>query len=185
MVVLASEESKKFIFIKDVFEVCCYSILLSHDSKQTFAPFSLLLQNLAATQNISVNHTEIIPVHYTSGYRETLLQVVEKTKDKTRVYVFIGENVALLALMSLLGDLHEDQKFDLDQNIILAVDNSIDDDMDNDDKAECHQFIAPPWSRILYHIKSGSDWDRLHQLYRSVLRIVPGISDFRLKKYYI
>ena len=55
--------------------------------------------------------------------------MIEKTKDQTRVYVFIGENVALLALMQLLGDMHDNDQFNLDENIILAVDNS-DDDMD-------------------------------------------------------
>ena len=106
--------------------------------------------------------------------------MVEKTKDQTRVYVFIGENVALLALMSLLGELQRAGRFQLQEYVILAVDNSMDDDMDN--VTECHQFIAAPWSRVLYQTKSGSDWQELHNLYRSVLRIVPGIKDFRVKK---
>ena len=76
-----------------------------------------------------MNHTEILPIFYKKGYRETLKKVIEKTKDQTRVYVFIGENVALLSLMQLLGDMHDRNQFDLDENIILAVDNS-DDDMD-------------------------------------------------------
>ena len=98
---------------------------------------------------------------YKKGYRETLLQVIEKTQAKTRVYVFIGENVALLALMSLLGDLQEAGRFDLKEYVILAVDNSMDDDLDS--VTECHQFIAAPWSRVLYQTKSGSDWQDLHQ----------------------
>ena len=76
-----------------------------------------------------MNHTEILPIFYKKGYRETLKKVIEKTKDQTRVYVFIGENVALLSLMQLLGDMHDRNQFNLDENIILAVDNS-DDDMD-------------------------------------------------------
>ena len=130
-----------------------------------------------------MNHTEILPVFYKKGYtepyRETLKKVIEKTKDKTRVYVYIGENVALESLMQLLGDMHDQNQFDLDENIILAVDNS-DDDMDKE--TECHKFIAPPWSHVLYQTKSGSAMDRTHQLYRSVLRIVPSIKDFRAKK---
>ena len=117
---------------------------------------------------------------YKKGYRETLLQVIEKTQAKTRVYVFIGENVALLALMSLLGDLQEAGRFYLKEYVILAVDNSMDDDLDT--VTECLQFIAAPWSRVLYQTKSGSDWQDLHHLYRSVLRIVPGIKDFRMKR---
>ena len=70
-----------------------------------------------------------MPIFYKKGYRETLKKVIEKTKDQTRVYVFIGENVALLSLMQLLGDMHDRNQFNLDENIILAVDNS-DDDMD-------------------------------------------------------
>ena len=140
-----------------------------------------MTQRFAIKHNISVNHTEIIPDHLTRKETDRKLrQVIERTKENTRIYVFIGENFALLALMSLLGELHEEGLFDLDENIILAVDDSVDDDMDNE--ADCHQFIAPPWSHILYHIKSSSDWDRLHSLYRSVLRIVPGIKDFRHKK---
>ena len=135
---------------------------------------------MAVKHNISVNHTEVLPDYQSSHYRETLLQVIKKTKDKTRIYVFIGENVALLALMKLLGELHDNNEFNLDENIILAVDNSIDDVTDND--VECHQFIAPPWSSFLMHIKTGSDWQRLHNLYRSVLRIVPSFKDLKVKK---
>lgn len=136
---------------------------------------------MAVNQDIDINCTETIPNYVKKGYRQHLEQVVTKTKDSTRVYVFIGENVALLALMQLLGDLHHEGKFDLDQNVILAVDNSIDDDMDDDENAKCHQFIAPPWSQVLYRI-SGSDWAKMHQLYRSVLRIVPMINDLVEKK---
>ena len=133
-----------------------------------------------------MNQTEILPVFYKTNktgqglpYQETLKRVIEKTKDKTRIYVFIGENVALLSLMQLLGDMHDRNQFNLDENIILAVDNS-DDDME--EESECHKFLAPPWSDALSHIKSGSDTERLHQLYRSVLRIVPSVEAFRVKK---
>ena len=159
VVVLTGEEfdtTKKFTHIKDAFEA------------------------LAPKSNISVNHTEILPAFYTTGYKERLKKIVEQTKDRTRIYLFIGENVALLALMKLLGEMEESGDFALKEYVILAVDNSIDDHMDN--VTACHQFIAPPWSSVLYHTKSGSDWQKLHTLYRSVLRIVPDVEDFKVKR---
>ena len=110
----------------------------------------------------------MLPVFYNSdlSYRDRLLRIVENTKDRTRVYLFIGENVALLALMRLLGELEIQGRFPIEEYVILAVDNSIDDQMDN--VTECHQFIAPPWTRVFHHTKSGSDWHKLHTLYRYV-----------------
>ena len=91
-----------------------------------------------------MNQTEILPVFYKTNktgqglpYKETLKRVIEKTKDKTRIYVFIGENVALLSLMQLLGDMHDRNQFNLDENIILAVDNS-DDDMEEESENKSH-----------------------------------------------
>ena len=132
--------------------------------------------------NISVNHTEILPSWFKSdkGYKERMRKIVEYTKDRTRIYLFIGENVALLALMKLLGEMDDAGEFTLKEYVILAVDNSIDDPMDN--VTACHQFIAPPWIDALYHTQSGSDWHRLHTLYRSVLRIVPDVEDFKVKR---
>ena len=53
---------------------------------------------------MSINHTEILPV-FTSGHKELLKEIVLRTIDKTRVYVFIGENIALMKLMTILGEL--------------------------------------------------------------------------------
>ena len=161
VVIFAGEEfdtTKKFTHIKDAFEA------------------------LAPKSNISVNHTEILPSHYKSdkGYKQRMKKIVEQTKDRTRIYLFIGENVALLALMKLLGEMDDAGEFTLKEYVILAVDNSIDDPMDN--VTACHQFIAPPWISALYHTQSGSDWHRLHTLYRSVLRIVPDVEDFKVKR---
>ena len=140
----------------------------------------LIIKTLASKFNINVNRTLILPDFYREDYKETFYQgFVQSTKDKTRIYVFIGENVALLDLMSFLGDLHDKGALNLDDYIVLAVDNSIDDSMvDDNANTECHQFIAPPWSKVIY----GSHSKRLARLYRSVLRIVPATKDFRAKK---
>ena len=54
---------------------------------------------MAVKNNISINHTEILP-EYTVEHRDSLKKIIENTKDRTRIYVFIGENVALLELMT-------------------------------------------------------------------------------------
>ena len=85
-------------------------------------------KELSMKYNISINHTEILPEYYKTYYN-SLLNIVKRTKDQTRVYVFIGENVALLELMSIFGDLHEKNDLNMEEYVILAVDNSIDDNM--------------------------------------------------------
>jgi hypothetical protein len=117
------------------------------------------------------------------GYTEIIEDVVTRTKDTTRVYVFIGENLVLLHLMNTMEKMHDKGKLDMKEYIVLAVDNSLDDDMGNVN--ECHRFIAPPWSNAFNRRQNQTrlnDPTGMHNLYSSVLRIVPSVKDFRVKK---
>ena len=47
--------------------------------------------------------------------------------------------------------------------------------------SECNKFIAIPWTQshnLYYSPHSESEWKRLHGLFQSVLRIIPGRKDF-------
>ena len=137
---------------------------------------------MAVKNNISINHTETLP-EYTVEHRNSLKKIIENTKDLTRIYVFIGENVALLELMTqAFGKLDEQGKMNLDEYIIIAVDNSIDDNLQAG-VSECNKYIAIPWVkaqrfRFYYSPQTELEWERLHQLYKSVLRIIPGRTEF-------
>ena len=62
--------------------------------------------------------------------------------------------------MQLLGEMHDRNQFNLDENIILAVDNS-DDDMD--EESECHKFIG-------WELKSDEHYKKnIYTLHDSVL----------------
>jgi len=93
----------------------------------------------------------------------------------------------LLELNDILFCLFQDiGKIKLEEYVIVAIDNSIDDNLQHEGVSECSKFIAVPWAeernRFDFIPKSQFDWDRLHKLYQSVLRIIPGRSDFCNRK---
>ena len=82
------------------------------------------------------------------------------------VYVFIGENLALLAFLSTL---REESLLPDGEHVVIAVDNTVDDvGVDQD---ECKdKFMIPFWQNNYY------DLDGLHESFKSVLKIVPAHS---------
>ncbi|XP_035707425.1 guanylate cyclase 32E isoform X2 [Folsomia candida] len=111
---------------------------------------------LAQKHNINITDHHNLPDYIPENFPE-MVKIVEKTYERTRVYVFIGEHVALVHLVRAMA---AKGLFDLGEYVVISVD-------DNSNLTKSFEVD------YLDSFLVNGTVDMMQAAYRSVLKLVP------------
>lgn len=133
------------------------------------------MQELASSRKISIVKTELMgKTHFTNDeIIAKMEQIVMRTKDETRIYVFIGERVALFDFVTTMDQMNllKDQ---VDPYFVLAADTAF----NLDEEQSCQKYIRiPDWEKMY-------NMSMVHSAFRSVMLVLPAHRDIKVDSKY-